>query len=356
MRVQGFVLAAAAVLWLSPTAFGGETYEFSFQKTITAATPQITITNPIGAVTVTATTEDNVRIEAVKRIYADSKEEAETAADNIQIEVSDTQGHLMIGPRVLNAPDRSPSFWQKLLGRGDRSGQGSVDFVISVPTDCAVDVYSPLGTAIVAGIRGRVNVSGEVGEVTVQDVVGPVLIGVSSGAVTVKDVEGNVEIKANGSMISFFSIHGDLEIRNSSGGTSGEYLIGDVTISQADGEVALRGIEGDIRVKTASGRVEVEQDMGALDVGTETGDINITTELNSSKDYFVETISGSIRFLVPEASSGKVKLEAGSCDIDTQIPIAIDSFSRTRISGSFGSGGPKITLATMSGGIMLAEF
>jgi DUF4097 and DUF4098 domain-containing protein YvlB len=355
--LRHIVIAAICSVLICAAARAATLYQYEYQKIIPVEPPlAVTITNPNGTVTVEANTEGKLRIDGVKNIYAENPDEAEFIADHVQMEVAEAEGHITVEPRFLTIKEQSPSFWQKLLGKGEESIQGSVDLIVSVPTDCDVDIYSPAGTVTVSGLRGRVNISGQSGLINVQDILGPVILQTSSGPVSLKDVEGRTEVKANGASVDFYSINGNLEIRNSTGRISGEYVIGDVIIVQAGGDIDLAHVEGDIRLKTTSGRVKVEQDFGALDVSTETGDIDIVTELNSAKDYFVETISGSIRFLVPEASSGNVRLEAGSCEIDAQIPIAIDSFSRTRISGRFGGGGPKISLATISGGITLAEF
>jgi DUF4097 and DUF4098 domain-containing protein YvlB len=353
-----FVISLVTILFLSAVAFGGKVYHYEYQKIIPVEPGlEISIDNPNGTVTIMTNTEDRLKIDAVKNIYAESQEEAEFVADHVQVEINDADGHFTIEPRFLKIQHRSPSFWQKLLGQGnEESSRGSVDFVISVPADCNVDLYNPLGNIEVKGLRGRVEVSGDAGDVEVAEIIGNVNIVTSSGAVAVKNIEGEVYIRANGSDLNFFSISGDLEIRNSAGDVAGEYLIGDLSLTLQDGRIDLDFIEGDIRIKTTSAAVIIDQDFGSLDVSTESGDIDIATELNSSRDYFVETVSGSIRFMVPEASGGEVRLEAGSCEIDTQIPIAIESFSRTRISGSFGNGGPKIVLVTATGDITLGEY
>lgn len=345
------------ILFLSTASFGGKIYRYEYQKIIRVEPGlQLSLSNPNGTVILTTNTDDRLRIDAVKNIYADSQEEAEFVAEHVQVEVSDADGHFSIEPRFLKIQHRSPSFWQKLLGEGSESAHGSVDFVISVPADASVDIDNPQGSIEVSGLRGAVDVSGNVGDIEVRNILGNVTIVTSSGAMKINDIEGRVYIKANGSDLFFSSLNGELEVRNSSGRATGEYLIGDLIMTQQGGEIDVKHIEGDIRIKSTSAGVTITQDFGSLDVSTESGDIDITTELNSSRDYFVETVSGSIRFIVPEASGGEVRLEAGSCEIDTQIPIAIESFSRTRISGTFGIGGPKIILVTTTGDITLGEY
>lgn len=343
---------------LLPVAAGaGKIYRYDYQKVIPVQPGlQISISNPNGSVTVTTNTDNRLIIDGVKNIYAESQEEAEFVADHVQVEINDADGHFSIEPRFLRIQHRSPSFWQKLMGQGNNeTSHGSVDFTVSVPPDCGLEIENPLGDITVSGLRGNIRISGDAGGADIRDILGDVSVVTASGAVRVANIEGRVYIKGNGSDISFSSLSGDLDIRNSSGKAVGEYLVGDLVLTQQGGEVEVRHVEGNIRIKTTLAPVRVEQDFGALNVSTESGNIDIITELNSSREYFVETVSGSIRFMVPEASGGEVRLEAGSCEIDTQIPIAIDSFSRTRISGRFGNGGPKISLVTASGNITLGE-
>lgn len=334
-----------------------KTYRYEYQKIVNVEPHlELTINNANGNIVLKTNNENKLRVDAVKNIFADSKEEADLVSDHVQISVTATDGHFMIEPQFLRIHERSPSFWEKVLGKSGEPSYGSVDFVISVPADCNADIYNTSGNIESAGLRGKQLISGTAGDVSIRDCEGDIEISTTSGQVVLNDIEGNVHINANGSDISFYSVNGDLEVRNSSGRTTGEYLIGDLIMTQTTGTIDLSHIEGDIRVKSTSGKIQVMQEYGAVDISTESGDINIRTELNSDKDYFIETISGSIYFSIPEASSGLVKLEAGSGDIDTDIPISIDSFSRTRIAGSFGNGGPKIHLTTMSGDIKFAEF
>jgi DUF4097 and DUF4098 domain-containing protein YvlB len=350
-------IVIATVLFLTSMANGGKVYKYDYQKIINVEpTLELTIKNANGNILITTNNEFKLIVDAVKNIYADSKEEADLVGDHVQINVASTEGHYVIEPRFLRIQDRSPSFWQKVLGKSGEPSYGSVDFVISVPTDCNADIYNTSGNIEAAGLRGKLLVSGTAGDVSVRDNQGEIEITTTSGKVEINDIEGNVEIVANGSDINFYSVAGNLEIRNSSGLTTGEYLIGDLTVSQTTGAIDLKHIEGDIRIKSTSGKIAIGQDFGALDISTESGDITVQTELNSTKDYFVETISGSVRFMIPEASGGQIKLEAGSGDIITKIPIMFDSFKKTRLSGSFGTGGPRISLATTSGEITLAEF
>jgi len=347
-----------AILFLPAAARSGQVYRYDYQKIIRVEPGlQVSINNPNGTVRIETNADNKLIVDGTKNIYAESEEEAVFVADYVQVEINETDRHFSIEPRFLRIQNRSPSFWKELLGQGENeTSRGSVDFVISVPTDCRVEIENPLGDITVSGIRGALQITGDAGKSDIRDILGDVNLETSSGAVDLANIEGGVYIRANGSDLSFTSLSGDLEIRKIRGKIIGEYLVGDLVLTQQGGEIEVKHIEGNIRIKTTAAPVKVKQDYGALDISTESGNVDVATELNSSREYFVETVSGSIRFMVPEASGGEVRLEAGSCKIDTQIPIAIDSFSRTRISGSFGNGGPKISLVTTSGDITLGEF
>lgn len=354
--LRRIISAAAIILALAALADGKE-YRFQYQKMVPVESRvELTINNASGNITLTTGKDKVIKVDAVKNIIAESKEEAETIAEHIQIDVSEADGHFTVEPRFLAMHDRSPSFWQKLFGKSGESSYGSVNLEICVPAECNAEIFNTSGNVGISGLMGQVFISGTAGDVAVRDHQGGIEVATTSGRITLNDIEGPTRINANGSDITFYAITGDLEIRNSTGQVQGDYLVGDLSMTQATGNIRLEHLEGDIRIKSTSGKIELGQDFGALDISTESGDIAIKTELNSPKDYFVETISGSIRFMIPGASSGMVKLEAGSGNIDTRVPIAIDSFSRTRLTGSFGRGGPKISLATVSGDIELAEF
>lgn len=357
MLSKGVIIFLSMLVLLAAPVLGGKEYSYQYQKIINVDPPlQLTINNANGNIIVKTNTEYKLKVDAVKRVYADSKDEADLVADHVQISVASAGGHFTIEPKFLRIQGRSLSFWDKLLGKSSKTSYGAVDFVVSVPADCNIDVYNSSGNIDASGIKGKVFLSGTAGNISVRDIQGRLDVTMTSGNLVLTDIDGNIHINATGADIAFYTISGDLEIRKSSGKTVGESLMGDLTLSQTTGSIDLKYIEGNIRVKSTSGKITVEQDFGALDIATESGNISIKTELNSSQDYFVETISGSIKFNIPSSSSGVIKMEAASGDIDTKIPILIQSFSKTRISGYFGNEGPKISLVTTSGDITLAEY
>jgi DUF4097 and DUF4098 domain-containing protein YvlB len=277
-------------------------YTFHYQKIVEVPEPlnfKLALTK--GRVVITGTQDTRAVITAVKRVHAPNPEEAQRVADHVEIRTEQTARGLEISTNYQKIRDRSPSFWQKLFGAGD-DAYGGVDYEISLPTLSSVNVTIMYGDVAVSGVEGEVTVHAE------------------------------------------------------SGTTTGEFLFGPVTVVQPAGEVDLQWIEGDIRVRTQTARVNVRQLLGALDIATSSGNITVQTELDSPRDYFVETSSGKVTFSIPEASSGTLNIQTEAGDIEMDLPVTVKAASKRRLVGEFGIGGPSIHITTSTGRVTVAEY
>lgn len=347
------------MLLLLPAASVADAKEFTFpyEKSIDVGAPvQLTVANLAGEVRVQTTTEGKLIVEAVKHVNANDQREADSVAAGMDIDVTSLEGHYTIRPVYPDDGDRSDSFWKKLLGKSGGAGCGAMDITILTPADCDADISCQSGGITVDGLDGNVAVSTVSGDITAGGIIGGVTISTTSGDVDVRTIEGPVTVTSESGDVNFFTITGPVDIRHTSGRTLGEDLVGDLTVMQLNGSMELRRIDGDVRVKAGSGKINIEQQSGALNVTAESGDVTVKTDLNSDKDFAVETASGSIEFAVPLSVSGSVRMETGSGRIDTELPLTFDIFEKNRITGSFGEGGPKISLSTLSGNIKLSEY
>jgi len=289
-------------LLLVETSVYSKDYTFDYQKIIELdQRVNLNLTVPRGNITITGSEDDRLIIEAVKRIRAGSTDEAQDVADHIEIKVRHKGQDVIIETNYLRFHGRERKFWQKLLGAGSDT-YGAVDYTIAVPISVNIAIN---------GVATNVNLS---------------------------------------------SIEGEIEIDNQEGTITGEFLFGPVTVRQPAGKISLQWIEGDIRVKTATGRIDINQVRGALDVTSLTGDVYIRTELDSPRDYFVHSSSGNIRFSIPEMSSGQLHIESDAGDIQTDVPISIESVSNYKVVGEFGRGGPSINISSSTGDVYVALY
>ncbi|HDL03611.1 MAG: hypothetical protein DRP46_10655 [Candidatus Zixiibacteriota bacterium] len=348
-----YILGLVLILGLSAQ---GKIYSFDYQKMVVLPTdPELFIINKIGDVEIKGAPVSRMTIDAVKHVRAADQDEAEVVAEHIEIKVSQSGRKLTVRTNFRKLKGSSDSFWSRLFGSGEDSF-GSVDFVITVPQNCRVNVDNLSGSITVSGVHAPVNVTGTDEEIRLDDIHADAVINSMSSDINLTGITGRVDITTGGSNIEFNSITGAIDIHSTSGLKKGSYISGPVTISQTSGAVEVTYLIGDLQLRSTSGNVSVEQEEGAVSIQTHTGDVDIKTELNSSRDYYVETSTGSINFSVPETSSGNIRIETTSGEINTKLPISINSVSQNKMSGSFGSGGPNITLITETGDIIVEEF
>ncbi|MFH1686456.1 MAG: DUF4097 family beta strand repeat-containing protein [bacterium] len=292
----------ACLLLLTAAVGRADEYTFNYQKMVPTSAPiELTLDLATGSVFVTGSTGDQLIVEAVKRVRAVNQDEAEEVADHIEIRVDQNGERISIATNYLKLGSRKKSFWRKLFGSGSDS-YGDVEYRIILP---------------------------------------------QTKAITIKSMSAQVELA---------SVEAEITVENAAGSTRGEFLFGSVNVAQPTGIIDLQWVEGDIRVKATSAMVTIVQMQGALDLTTRTGGISIRTELNSPKDFYVETETGAISIAVPEMSSGQLSIQTKSGDISTDVPIAIKSADRYRLVGEFGAGGPKISLSSSSGDVAVALY
>lgn len=320
MRNSGISFSICLAMLAAPPVFAKE-FGFDYQKVVsTGPEAEVTLNYVSGNLTVVGGDYDKVIIEAHKRVSAASMDEAQESADHIEIKVDQRGERVDIVTNYLRVRNRSQSFWKKVLGAGGEDSFGEVDWIIQVPQHCKMTVVN---------INGKIEIS---------------------------HLIGGVEIRSSSSEVALTSIEGAVRVENTSGSVTGELLFGPIDIRQAGGRIDLKFLEGDVRIKSSTADISISQDNGSLDLTTASGNVDIQTNLDSSRDYFVTTESGHIRLMIPETSSGDLRIKCQTGDIKTDIPIAIKSMSHKQVEGTFGFGGAKINLTSVSGDVTVAQF
>jgi hypothetical protein len=316
-----FALALGLITALAAGDSSAKEFSFEYQRILeTGPTAELELHFISGDLTIGPTDGERVIIEAVKRVDAVNMDEAQLAADHIEIKVDHSDRKVRVNTNYLRMRNRGQSFWNKVLGTGGEDSFGEVDWHIQVPPDCKIQIVS------------------------------------TGGKVDISHVMGDISIRSSAADIRLNSIEGKIEIDNAGGSMTGELLFGPMIIQQAQGKIDLQFVEGDLRVKSATADISIRQDRGALDLTTISGNVEIQTNLDSSRDYFVRTESGHIVLTIPETSSADLRIESQTGNIRTDMPIAISSMSHRQIKGRFGVGGVDITLTSITGDVTVAQF
>ncbi|RKX23378.1 MAG: hypothetical protein DRP45_10565 [Candidatus Zixiibacteriota bacterium] len=315
------ILTFTTLLLLVVATADGKEFRYDYQKIIeTGPQAELQLTCFGGSMEIVSSTDDRIIIDAVKKVKAVSMIEAEEVADHIEIKVKQSGSKVEVETIYHQIRDRSSSFWKKIFGVGGNDSFGDVDWSIQVPQGCKVNITN------------------------------------TSGKILVSHTAGDVDIRSSTAEIELVGIEGEISVENSAGSIFGELLFGSVTVRQAQGQVGLRFVDGDIRVKTTTADIFILQESGSVDLVSTTGHITVQTNLDSTRDYFVETESGDITMSIPETSSGNLRIRSRTGEMKIEVPVSISSMSQREVQGAFGYGGAKIDLTSVSGDVKLAEF
>jgi DUF4097 and DUF4098 domain-containing protein YvlB len=360
---------AALVMFASmmtPSSADAEAW-FEFEKALEVTAPiHLELSLTAGNVYITQGSGNHLIIEGIKRVWGQEFGDARRVADLIQIDVKQGGNQVAIATNYLPLSDEDRS----LLGKkfeGGVSHYGNVDYRITAPAFETLTIRAKAAQIELISIDGDISIDNGSGVVKGESLFGALNIRQLSGEIDIQNVEGSIDIK-NGSdviqgkyevgplSIRIQNVEGSIDIESESGVTHGEFLVGPVTIRQAEGEIDLRWVEGDIRIKSISSSVKIQQIRGAIDLESDDGDVYVRTELDSPRDYFVQTGSGAIVFSVPQRSAGALRMETKSGVIATELPVAVQSMTDNYLEGVFGRGGIRVELSSSSGDVTLAAY
>jgi predicted membrane protein len=354
MRKYTVLVIISLCLFISKTA-SADVYTFrSYQEYEVNDEFELTVSNTSGTTTIERSQTEFLIIDVEKKISASSKEDAEKLENEIEIDIEARKNRVEIETRY---PDwnMGDSFWEKLFDLR-KDNFGSVDYFIKIPAKVQLLVSSTSGSVRLFNLDGSIELAITSGDVKIKDCTADVNISSTSGDVDLSGVEGNVKIGSTSSDMLIENVTGALTLRATSGVSEIYGLTGNLTLRKTSGDTRILDIIGNVDISATSGDIQLEQEEGSIRINSHSGDVAVDTKLLSGGRYAVETISGSIEFSVPPGSDGRVKLQSVSGTIDTSLPLTIESFSRRKLTGVLGLGGPRIELSSTSGDVTLGEY
>ena len=133
----------------------------------------------------------------------------------------------------------------------------------------------------------------------------------------------------------------DVRIDATNGGIIVEEVRGRIDARTVNGGIVLGDVNGDIRGETVNGGVRAE----------------LTNEKWDGPGLELKTVNGGVRLAVPNGFSGELDARTANGGISVDFPITISGLinSRRQIRGTLGSGGARITLSAVNGGISIAR-
>src|SRR5215472_12287888 len=256
-----------------------------FQKTVTLGAGQsVRVEHKFGEVKVHGESGRDIKISATIRVQANSRDEAQSFADKIQIEVQQTSGGVEIKTVY---PDEHK--WYIRIGKNPSY---SVNYDIAMPSDAPLNVRNSFGNTEASGTHASVDIQNNNGSVSMRDV-GAARVNNSFGSIDVTGAAGNLSVTDTNGTVQVSDVKGTLEVRNRFGSITAKNIQGAATINGGNGTVTLsdaasgnittsfgsvdaRNIKGDLTVHDNNGNVEITAIGGAADITNSFGNITFS--------------------------------------------------------------------------------
>jgi lia operon protein LiaG len=168
-----------------------------------------------------------------------------------------------------------------------------------------------------------------------------------SGSISIRSVSGKIELPSGG--------YEDVAVETTSGGINLSGVgASEIEIETTSGAISAEGlVTSSFGVKSTSGGIRASGVLGRVNARSTSGSIDLTyRELSDDAD--IDETSGRVRIRLPDDASFELDVRTTSGGIECEFPITIDDASgreRNRLNGTVGSGGPEISIRTVSGGV-----
>ena len=133
----------------------------------------------------------------------------------------------------------------------------------------------------------------------------------------------------------------DIRVDATNGGIVVEDVRGRIDAHTVNGGIMLGDVSGDIRGETVNGGVRAE----------------LSNEKWDGPGLELKTVNGGVRLAVPTGFSGELDARTANGGISVDFPITISGLinNRRQIRGTLGSGGARINLSAVNGGISISR-
>jgi len=124
-------------------------------------------------------------------------------------------------------------------------------------------------------------------------------------------------------------------------------------INLVNGSLDVQKVSGEVNADLVNGKVRASDLAGTSDLATVNGAIAANyASLNNVREITLKSVNGSIDLLLPQSPNAEVSASNVNGGISTDFPLTVKGhFGSKSMSGTLGSGGVKIDLNNVNGGI-----
>jgi DUF4097 and DUF4098 domain-containing protein YvlB len=125
------------------------------------------------------------------------------------------------------------------------------------------------------------------------------------------------------------------------------------------GDISVSGVSGDARINTRNKDIAADHITGQLNIADSHSDIDVKYAAPPNADINIADDSGDIDLTLPSDSNFFLSAISRSGEVDSDFSGSalrpVNDENMQQLSGQFGSGGPKISIANTYGTIQLSK-
>jgi DUF4097 and DUF4098 domain-containing protein YvlB len=327
--------------------------DVQIDQVLTAAKPVVTIDDPQGDVTITASTDNAMHLRAHQMVHRDSDSEAQKLFGELKPKVEASGGGA-----VITVPEK----------QGAR-----VDLTLELPAAAFATVTAGHGDVTADGLNGGVQVTDKHGEVKLEDIGGDAQGHLDHGDFSAHNVQGRVLVDGHGDDVTLSQIQGEVTINGDFFGDihleqigAGIHyhssqttldiprLAGALTLDKSD--LSVSQASGPLRVIAKSKDIDLTQIAGDAHIEDSNGDVNVVA-VNPLGNIQITDHTGNVIVTMPESASFSVTgSTSGDEQVRTDFPLKMSTDGgRQTLDGAIGHGGVQLQLETDHGNLELRK-
>ncbi len=310
------------------------------------ANAAIEILNPRGDVSITASNQPNLEVQARDVAYANSDAAAQKIFDAEAAQVTVSGSAVLI--------------------QSQSNARGRVNLTVTVPQSAHVTVNAGWDDVTATGLGAGLDITAR-GDVHLSSISGPIVTHFINGRHDVfaaQDVQGDLTLEGNvndltlsnikGGITQNGHIPGDVSMENIAGPVHLHTPVTTLDVAALPGDLTLN--DDDLRITGAKGQVHVTTHSKDIDLSQIAGDTYVedrdgTIRVEAAGAYGVEAKNGKgdVEITLPEDASATISGHTHNGEIITDFGLTVSGDEDKTVSGRIGSGSARVVLSTDDG-------
>jgi hypothetical protein len=185
------------------------------------------------------------------------------------------------------------------------------------------------------------------------------LIRTSNGQIHVLDGAGPSRLRSSNGAIRLEGLQGDVDAQTSNGMVELVDVTGNAVVHTSNGRIRADHLQGSLQANTSNGTISASLSGTAgrpLRLDTSNGGVDATLPQKFDSDVRIHTSNGHITLRLPAEANARVEAQTSNSGITSDFEVrAQGAFSKNRLDGTIGTGGPLLDLSTSNAGIRLVK-